>query len=72
MVFSLVDSSEQRINLIRNNGLLGSHHFGLIEGICVGGSVGGADGGKGARGRKQGVVDETFGKMETCDLQQVT
>ena len=32
----------------------------------------GADGGEGADGRKQIVVDETFRKMETCVIQQIT
>lgn len=72
MVSSLVHSSEKRVNPSRNNGLPGSHHFGLVKGICVGRIVRGADESVGADGRMQGVVDETFRKVETCVIQQIT
>lgn len=71
MVSSLVHSSDKRVNLSRNNGLPGSHHFGLVKGICVGRIVRRADESVRADGRMQGVV-ETFRKVETCVVQQIT
>lgn len=69
MVSSLTDSSEKKVNPDTSIGLLGKHQFGLIE-VSVLGEMLKEQMEK--HKRKQGAVDETFRKEETCVIQPLT
>lgn len=70
MVSSLVDSSEKKVNPETSIGLLGKHQFGLIEVSVLGEML--KEQMEEKHKRKQGAVDETFRKEETCVIQPLT